>query len=190
MPGDELLSRPTLSTTRGITIDAPAHAVWPWLVQVHQDRTRLDSYGWLENLFNLNFHNSQTYWCLNGNASTSGIRSGLRSRRRGPRQAPLWLPWSPRHLVTAGGDPARFLPPPSRPPLPTGGHPRSIETLGERPDAPPHSAARQLRPRPASRVARRATPRARALRKWSTSNSSASGRGRSAGGHHPERSVP
>jgi hypothetical protein len=31
MPGDELLPEPGLVSTRGITIDAPPAAVWPWL---------------------------------------------------------------------------------------------------------------------------------------------------------------
>lgn len=34
MPGDELVPHPTLCATRGITIDAPAADVWPWLVQM------------------------------------------------------------------------------------------------------------------------------------------------------------
>ena len=34
MPGDELVPHPTLCATRGITIDARALDVWPWLVQM------------------------------------------------------------------------------------------------------------------------------------------------------------
>ncbi|HSJ45122.1 MAG TPA: hypothetical protein VK923_10625 [Euzebyales bacterium] len=34
MPGDELVPHPTLSATRGITIDASPADVWPWLVQM------------------------------------------------------------------------------------------------------------------------------------------------------------
>ena len=33
LPGDELVSQPAVQTTEGIWIDAPAAAVWPWLVQ-------------------------------------------------------------------------------------------------------------------------------------------------------------
>ena len=34
MPGDDLVPRPQLEATRAITIDAPPHRVWPWLVQM------------------------------------------------------------------------------------------------------------------------------------------------------------
>lgn len=34
MPGDDLVPHPTMSATRAITIHAPPHAVWPWLVQM------------------------------------------------------------------------------------------------------------------------------------------------------------
>ena len=58
LPGDELLVDPSLETTRAITIDAPAVAVWPWLVQMGQDRAGLYSYDWLERLVGLDFHNA------------------------------------------------------------------------------------------------------------------------------------
>jgi hypothetical protein len=34
MPGDELVPHPMVCATRGVTIDAPPDAVWPWLVQM------------------------------------------------------------------------------------------------------------------------------------------------------------
>jgi hypothetical protein len=34
LPGDDLVPDPTMSDTRGITIDAPPSAVWPWLLQL------------------------------------------------------------------------------------------------------------------------------------------------------------
>lgn len=34
MPGDDLISAPTMVATRGITIEAPVEEVWPWLVQM------------------------------------------------------------------------------------------------------------------------------------------------------------
>jgi hypothetical protein len=45
-------------TTRAITIAAAAEAIWPWLVQMGQDRGGLHSYDWLENLFGLQFRNA------------------------------------------------------------------------------------------------------------------------------------
>ena len=50
-PGDELSPRATEVTTRAVTIQAPAEAVWAWLVQIGQDRAGFYSYTWLENLF-------------------------------------------------------------------------------------------------------------------------------------------
>ncbi len=37
-PGDDLVADPTAVDTRGITIDAPLSAVWPWLVQMGYGR--------------------------------------------------------------------------------------------------------------------------------------------------------
>jgi hypothetical protein len=50
-PGDELSPAATTVTTRALTIEAPAEAVWAWLVQIGQDRAGFYSYTWLENLF-------------------------------------------------------------------------------------------------------------------------------------------
>jgi hypothetical protein len=33
-PGDELVPQPRLVNTRAITIQAPASAIWPWLVHL------------------------------------------------------------------------------------------------------------------------------------------------------------
>jgi hypothetical protein len=44
LPGDELVPEPTVSDTRGITIDAPPAAVWPWLLQLGYGRGGWYSY--------------------------------------------------------------------------------------------------------------------------------------------------
>jgi hypothetical protein len=44
LPGDDLVPGPTLVETRGITIDAPPEAVWPWLVQMGYGRAGWYSY--------------------------------------------------------------------------------------------------------------------------------------------------
>jgi len=44
LPGDELVTEPTASDTRGLTIDAPPEAVWPWLVQMGYGRGGWYSY--------------------------------------------------------------------------------------------------------------------------------------------------
>jgi hypothetical protein len=58
LPGDELVRRPAVQTTEGVWIDAPADAVWPWLVQMGQDRGGLYSYEALENLVGLKVRNA------------------------------------------------------------------------------------------------------------------------------------
>jgi hypothetical protein len=58
MPGDELVSEANYRTTRAITIDAPAAAVWPWLVQIGQGRGGFYSYDLLENVMGLDIHSA------------------------------------------------------------------------------------------------------------------------------------
>lgn len=59
--GDDLLPEVDLSATRAITIDAPADAVWPWLVQLGQGRGGFYSYDWLENLVpHVDIHNADS----------------------------------------------------------------------------------------------------------------------------------
>lgn len=48
LPGDDLVPTPTAIDTRGITIDAPPEAVWPWLVQMGFDRAGWYSYDRLD----------------------------------------------------------------------------------------------------------------------------------------------
>ena len=60
LPGDELASGPVSYFTRAITIDAPASEVWPWIVQMGQDRAGFYSNTWLENLTGSNIHNAGT----------------------------------------------------------------------------------------------------------------------------------
>jgi len=58
LPGDDLIAAPLYITTRGITVHAPAAAVWPWLVQLGQNRGGFYSYDVLENLMGLDIHNA------------------------------------------------------------------------------------------------------------------------------------
>lgn len=48
LPGDGLVSTHTPRTTRAVTIRAPVEAVWPWLVQIGEDRGGFYSYSALE----------------------------------------------------------------------------------------------------------------------------------------------
>lgn len=58
LPGDELLPGAELVSTRAVTINAPAAAVWPWLVQMGSGRGGAYSYDWIENLFGLGMHSA------------------------------------------------------------------------------------------------------------------------------------
>ncbi len=44
LPGDELISTPTLNLTRADTISAPTEQIWPWLLQIGHGRGGW--YGW------------------------------------------------------------------------------------------------------------------------------------------------
>jgi hypothetical protein len=48
MPGDDLIPD-AASTTRAISIAAPAERVWPWLVQLGYGRAGWYSYDWIDN---------------------------------------------------------------------------------------------------------------------------------------------
>lgn len=58
LPGDDLLAKPELVTTRAVTIDAAPEAVWPWLVQMGPGRGGAYTYDWIENLYGLNMHSA------------------------------------------------------------------------------------------------------------------------------------
>jgi hypothetical protein len=57
LPGDEFVHGDAESATHAVTIDAPVEDVWPWLVQVGQDKGGFYSYSWLENLFGCRMRN-------------------------------------------------------------------------------------------------------------------------------------
>ena len=49
LPGDDLVADPLYTTTHAVTVRAPADAVWPWLVQIGQNRGGFYTYDVLEN---------------------------------------------------------------------------------------------------------------------------------------------
>ncbi len=59
LPGDDLVSASTPRTTRAVSIDASIEAVWPWLVQIGEDRGGFYSYDWLERAVGAHIHNTQ-----------------------------------------------------------------------------------------------------------------------------------
>jgi hypothetical protein len=58
LPGDELLPKASLVTTRAVTVAAAPEQIWPWLVQMGSGRGGAYSYDWIENLFGLNMHSA------------------------------------------------------------------------------------------------------------------------------------
>jgi hypothetical protein len=58
LPGDELVPDARYRVDHGITIRAPADSVWPWLVQLGQDRGGFYSYAWLERLIGDDIRNA------------------------------------------------------------------------------------------------------------------------------------
>lgn len=58
LPGDDLVHDPAIVSTWSVTVDAPAHDVWPWLAQIGQDRGGFYSYEWLENLAGCQLRNA------------------------------------------------------------------------------------------------------------------------------------
>lgn len=59
LPGDELVSPAEVTTTRAITVGAPAAAVWPWIAQLGQGRGGFYSYDAVENLLGLDIHSAE-----------------------------------------------------------------------------------------------------------------------------------
>lgn len=58
LPGDESIREPTLRTTEAVSVEQSTAAVWPWLVQMGQDRGGLYGYALLENSIALHHRNA------------------------------------------------------------------------------------------------------------------------------------
>jgi hypothetical protein len=81
LPGDDLLEPADIVATRAIRIDAPASAIWPWLLQMGPGRAGAYTYDWIENLFGLNMHSVDRI-----HAEWQNLKAGdvLRSRKDRP----------------------------------------------------------------------------------------------------------
>ena len=55
--GDELVPQAHYRMDHAVTIQAPPDSVWPWLVQIGQDRGGFYSYDWLERAIGADIHN-------------------------------------------------------------------------------------------------------------------------------------
>jgi hypothetical protein len=58
LPGDELMPRADLQSTRAVTVQAGVNDVWPWIAQLGQGRGGFYSYDRLENLLGCDLHSS------------------------------------------------------------------------------------------------------------------------------------
>lgn len=59
LPGDELLpSNPRINMTQAVTVNATPDKIWPWLVQMGQDKAGFYSFEKLERLFGFGIHNT------------------------------------------------------------------------------------------------------------------------------------
>lgn len=58
LPRDELIPDPAVVTTQAVWVEATPAEIWPWLVQLGQDRAGMYSYEALENLIGLDIHNA------------------------------------------------------------------------------------------------------------------------------------
>lgn len=86
LPGDELVRAGALRTTRAVTVDAPVEAVWPWLVQIGEDRGGFYSYSWLERAAGARIHNADVVhpeWqrLLVGDSVWLARRYGVKARQ-------------------------------------------------------------------------------------------------------------
>ena len=95
MPGDDLLRPGAPSTTRAITIDAPAEAVFPWLLQIGYGRGGWYSYDWIDN---------------DGQPSVARIAPALQRLAVGdriemlPGMGPVVREIVPNHHIVSGGE--------------------------------------------------------------------------------------
>jgi hypothetical protein len=59
LPGDSILPRVPIQTTRAIGIDAPPDRIWPWLVQIGpRPRAGIYTYDWIERLLGIDIENA------------------------------------------------------------------------------------------------------------------------------------
>lgn len=131
LPGDELVRRPSVQSTEGVWIDAPPSAIWPWLVQIGQDRGGLYSLDTVADLVGLDYENAHRVhpeWQQLTAGDTIrlapegwlGLRHGLKltveqvtpERTLVLRGAPPGFPWEAVwsfHLLPRWQDRCRFL---------------------------------------------------------------------------------
>lgn len=107
LPGDELLPRADLVSTRAVTIGASVGETWPWIVQMGQGRGGLYSYDALENLVGCDMHSADRVvpeWQTRAVGDDFRLHPDVALTVAGVEP--------PRHLVVRGGVAAGETPPP------------------------------------------------------------------------------
>ncbi len=105
LPVDELVEVGTRSMTRAITVHAPLEDVWPWLVQIGQDRAGFYSYTWLENLVGADMHNARCVhpeWQSRRRGDSVWLAKDARYHERGRQIAAIVEPSRALVLVSPG----------------------------------------------------------------------------------------
>lgn len=60
LPGDAISPRSSAQVTHAVNIDAPPEKIWPWILQIGQDRGGFYSYTFLENLVGCDMRNAKS----------------------------------------------------------------------------------------------------------------------------------
>jgi hypothetical protein len=99
-PGDDLVPEPRWQYLHGITVNAPASGVWPWVVQIGQGRGGFYSFERLENLVGCRLRNADHI--LTEHQELSRVE-GIRLAEKTPPLRLALVEWG-RALVLQGGD--------------------------------------------------------------------------------------
>jgi hypothetical protein len=104
-PGDDLIPGAVGQVTREITVNAPPEKVWPWLMQIGQDRSGFYSYTPLENLFGADMpevHELRACWPARLAGET--VWFGTPKRFNGQAKMIAAIVDAPRAFVLIGAD--------------------------------------------------------------------------------------
>ncbi len=77
MPGDELISRPAMSATRAVVIDAPPDDVYQWFAQMGPGRAGWYSYDWIDNRGVESAREINPEWVVTAPGASMGGMAGI-----------------------------------------------------------------------------------------------------------------
>ncbi len=100
LPGDDLVPQARHRATHAITIEASPEAIWPWLVQLGQDKAGFYSFTALENLLGCHMTNAE---CVHPEWQTLAVGDHVKFHPRAPT-VPVAMLQEARHLVIGKPD--------------------------------------------------------------------------------------